>query len=620
MAEHTDSEGLVCCCTSCNDARLPFDQETWQRLTSQDDETSATYGGRVGDTGNVYIDSLVWGQSWDVSTPITYYFDNASSSSAWQPNEIAAYEAALETWSDVANVTFQQVATAAEANFIETLYTDSPGNLGFHGVPGGRRAVGGYNENGYGWDAEGLTPGGLGFATLVHEIGHGLGLAHPHDGGGGSGIFPGVGSAFGDFGDNDLNQGIFTIMSYNGGYQSELGFAPGTAIGDAMGPMAFDIAAIQAIYGANMSARTGDDTYTLPDANRPGTGWSAIWDAGGTDEIVHTGSRGATIDLNAATLENSPTGGGAPSYADGIYGGFTIANGVVIENASGGSGADTIIGNAAANILAGNGGNDTVSGGGGDDILVYTAGDDVLSGGAGRDTANFRPFDAGVWVDLDYAGTEAWTRNNETLATGTWDRIADLDGIESLTGTVHSDFLSGDSGDNTLTYSGGFDWLYGDGGTDAASFADFGSAVWVDLARAGLEGWTRNASDLTGGTWQGITDLDSIENLSGTAFDDYLAGDATANLIDGGGGDDRLRGGDGADTFLVEADFGDDVIVDFDAMEDFVQFSDLGFETGADAIAQARNEGSSVVFEIGDDTLTLANTQVADLGADNVFV
>ena len=58
-------------------------------------------------------------------------------------------------------------------------------------------------------------------------------------------------------------------------------------------------------------------------------------------------SRDARIDLTAATLDYSPTGAGVVSYAQGIFGGYTIANGVVIENAAGSSGNDVLIGNDA---------------------------------------------------------------------------------------------------------------------------------------------------------------------------------------------------------------------------------------------------------------------------------
>ena len=59
-----------------------------------------------------------------------------------------------------------------------------------------------------------------------------------------------------------------------------------------------------------------------------------------------------------------PIAGGAISKVDGIFGGLTIANGVVIENAAGGSGNDTIRGNSADNVIDGKAGDDAVIYGG----------------------------------------------------------------------------------------------------------------------------------------------------------------------------------------------------------------------------------------------------------------
>ena len=85
-------------------------------------------------------------------------------------------------------------------------------------------------------------------------------------------------------GDNDLNQHVYTVMSYVHGSAS-------TTTNDyshIAGPMAFDIAAVQSLYGTNMSFNTGYNVYALPDTNAPGTAWRCIWDAGGVDEIRYT--------------------------------------------------------------------------------------------------------------------------------------------------------------------------------------------------------------------------------------------------------------------------------------------------------------------------------------------
>ena len=93
------------------------------------------------------------------------------------------------------------------------------------------------------------------------------------------------------------------------------------------------------------------------------------------------------IDLRPATLMVDAGGGGYLSFVEREIefqgengtetqtvadGGYTIAFGVVIEDARGGSGADRITGNEVDNLLSGNGGNDVIDGGGGNDTALYS--------------------------------------------------------------------------------------------------------------------------------------------------------------------------------------------------------------------------------------------------------
>jgi serralysin len=149
--------------------------------------------------------------------------------------------------------------------------------------------------------------------------------------------------------------------------------------------MAFDIAALQFLYGANTSFHTGNDVYTLNSTNAPGTFYSCIWDTGNIDTIRNTSAKNATIDLRSATLLHAEGGGGYLSVVDGINGGFTLAKGTLIENATGGGGVDKITGNWTANTLIGNAGNDSINGLGGADKIIGGRGADMLTGGNGAD-------------------------------------------------------------------------------------------------------------------------------------------------------------------------------------------------------------------------------------------
>ncbi|WP_245306229.1 M10 family metallopeptidase C-terminal domain-containing protein, partial [Roseovarius aestuariivivens] len=321
------------------------------------------------------------------------------------PFETAQIASALDSFAAVTQLSFTLTASP-NADFRLGVFDLSAYNAIAFMIPPGEPYAGlmGFDVNYLTWaDPDTgnalLNTGGFMYAVLLEEFGHGLGLAHPHDNGGTSTILEGVTAPVFSYGAGDLNQGVFTIMGYNEGwpagpFSDDYVFVdPATGeqylwideFGYETTPMALDIAVLQAKYGANMATGAGNDVYRLPDLNGPGTGFAAIWDAGGHDRLVHEGSTGATLDLRAATLAPEVGGGGFVSYVEGVRGGFTIAHGVLIEDAIGGDGADLITGNAGANRLQGKGGNDALAGQAGNDTLVGGGGDDRLDGGAGLD-------------------------------------------------------------------------------------------------------------------------------------------------------------------------------------------------------------------------------------------
>jgi serralysin len=457
---------------------------------------------------NPWIDSLVSGGVWrdtpglpSTGGPVTISFTLQFGSDPygllsgyarpWNSEESFAVTNALSTWEAVAAVDFVLASSNQADVWIWSLSNSQiEGYLGFSESPWyslGEPLYSGFNNQVTTWVSSGLARGGYAFSTLVHEFGHLLGLAHPHDGGfdQNGNNFPGVTADFGDYGDYDLNQGIFTVMSYNDGWATQYPTHAAINYGWTATPMALDIAAIQLLYGANTTYAQGNNTYTLPTVNGSGTFWSCIWDTGGVDVISNAGSALASvINLNAAPL-TGPNAGGYVSYAPTIVGGFTIANGVVIENATGGSASDTIVGNTANNLLIGNAGADSLFGDAGNDTLDGGQGADVLSGGAGNDrylldSASDQVIEAsGAGADTVVSlfsmtmptDIEALILGDGpsalNLIGGSGDDILFGNGLSNnLSGGAGNDMLDGGAGDDTLLGGAGRDYLSGGAGND----------------------------------------------------------------------------------------------------------------------------------------------------------
>ena len=500
--------------------------------------------------------------------------------------EIDAVWTALHEFEKVADVVYVETQDRDEANFHYVTYTGTPGPgvslLGSMAPPQeSDEGLALFNSNDERWNAEGLAQGGFSFVTLIHEFGHGHGLAHPHDTGGGSGILRGVEAdgpvADYTLGDFELNQGVFTMMSYEDGWQSSpYGNAETDAgYGYLGGLMALDIAAIQDKYGVNEDWATGNDVYVLKDVNEAGTYFSSIWDGGGTDLIRYNGLRNSNIDLRAATLQYETGGGGWVSFADGIYGGFTIANAVEIENALSGDGNDTITGNDLANVIRSRGGDDSISGGNGDDRIIGGDGADTLHGDNGADVII-----CGTGDDFANGGDGA-------------DNIGGRAGNDTLDGSLGADFIIGQKGDDlilgnlgrdTINGGGGADRLYGNGGDD-----ELNGAAGVDYIEAG-KGDDRVSGGGDGDTLLGGQHDDVVlgnagnDMIFGNAGADVLRGGSGNDHLDGGDGNDYLHGGNGGDVFEFADDFGFDTVGDFTDTEDRLWLVDLREENGGSAL------------------------------------
>jgi serralysin len=363
--------------------------------------------------------------------------DEALISLGWNDYEKGQVMDALNYYEHILGINFEITTDSSLATFRLITTKQEPYGARFYPQDpayGTQQGIGTFNVDSGGWGAfpQSLQEGGFSYSVILHEFGHAFGLSHPHDNGGGSDIMLGVTASQGSYGIYNLNQGVYTVMSYNEAWDfNPDGPSSFTVAGIDNGWStlgAFDIAALQERYGVT-PYHTGNDTYTLTDVVDDAF-YQCIWDSGGNDTIAYNGNLNAQIDLLAATLDYSPTGGGAISFLHNatplpvnsarVKGGFTIANGVVIENATGGGGNDVLLGNAANNVLTGNGGNDTLMGREGNDQILGGAGVDTVFGGDGIDVINL-----GAGDDIFVA--ENGAKSSTKAGSWSWDVITDFD-------------------------------------------------------------------------------------------------------------------------------------------------------------------------------------------------
>jgi Ca2+-binding RTX toxin-like protein len=371
---------------------------------------TAQYAGLAtqGSTGDALVDGLISGAKWN-ATALTYSFPQAVGQ--FTPHYTSAellraidgvvspLTAAMETaaraafaeMSSYTNLAFTELAPSTSITSVDiTLMRTDDTTTAFAYSPGNRVNAG---DAWFGLDASIASPvrGQYGWITMLHELGHSMGLKHSHEAGGIAGAVTPLRDAM-----------EFSLMSYRSYVGASLGGAYTNETSSyAQTFMMLDIAALQAMYGADYSTNSGDSVYTFnastgqmsingsgdpaPGANRI---FRTVWDGGGVDTYDYSNySNNQDISLAAgrwsmfSQVQRADLGGGNEAlgnvYNALLVGGDTRA---LIENANAGSGNDKVEGNQAANILNGNAGNDTVHGQGGDDTINGGIGADMLYG------------------------------------------------------------------------------------------------------------------------------------------------------------------------------------------------------------------------------------------------
>lgn len=271
---------------------------------------------------------------------------------ALNAEQIDAARNALSFWSDVANITFQEVTESTVAvGDIRFAWTGEPYENAVNALawayypshqPSGSDiwfSSGAINHNRVEIYKDSWDIGSSNFRTTLHEIGHALGLSHPWEG------YRPMSETYDNWN--------YTVMSYSPGAYSYRLYPES--------PMISDIAAIQHMYGANMSHNAGDNIYTF-DSETPFL--KTIWDAGGDDTIdISNFNNGSIINLNEGTISKI--------YLDKGESILGIAYGVDIENVRGSAGDDRVIGSGNGNHFFGGDGIDTFEITGNQDDYIF---------------------------------------------------------------------------------------------------------------------------------------------------------------------------------------------------------------------------------------------------------
>lgn len=263
-----------------------------------------------------------------------------------------------------------------------------------------------------------FTPGGFTYQVLMHELGHSLGLEHPHDG-------DTVLTEESDTSDN-------TVMTYNmtRPYQTDFG--------------SMDQEALTYLYGD--AAGTAGVTHTI-DQN----GWLRVVATHDDDLLIGVDGGGAIVGRGG---DDHLIGRQDTDVLRGNTGNDTLEGGLGEDILIGGWDDDHLFGDIRGETvgnsdrLEGGLGRDQLHGQGGDDVLLGQEDNDALFGSSGRDLMN------GGYGN---------------------DRLIGGAGDDTLLGSAGVDRLSGGDGDDILRGGSGFDMLTGGAGADVFRFRQIGA-------------------------------------------------------------------------------------------------------------------------------------------------
>ncbi|NWA81787.1 M10 family metallopeptidase C-terminal domain-containing protein [Pseudomonas sp. D2002] len=506
---------------------------------------------------------------------------------AFSAPQKAAIRKALQAWQDVANIVFKERSADADGSI--AIKADPSTSAGESHLPNRYHndmttTIGTYNAS----DAP--ENGDYFLLTAIHELGHAIGLSHPGD--------------YGKVNDKDKTKRSYadahyeqdtrahSVMSYwNATEQPGHDFQRRQSAV----PLKDDIAAAQKLYGINFKTRntdtvygfnstTGNAYFSLKSANDKPI--FSVWDGGGIDTLDFSGFyQYQIINLRAESY----------SSVGGLKGNVSIAKGVVIENAIGGSGDDDINGNEVGNRLRGGGGADRLRGGAGADIFVYDKAsdstldspDDILDFTSGSDKIDlsglFKNYSVKHFKVVEqFTGRAGEIVLSHDQNSGNGSLSVDLTGrgkadvfIRSVGGIQASDIVTGEG----VAPLNPTPIIQGSGGHDTLDFSGARQNQTIDLRRS--------ASSSAGGLRDNFAMAEGglVENAIGGSGRDRIIGNEVDNTLAGGGGGDVLWGVGGRNTFkyakVTDSIFYDpDQLMDFASGEDTIDLTALATELG----------------------------------------
>ncbi len=497
-------------------------------------------------TGNRNIDATLIGSKWGTLN-LTYSFPTSGSNyngSGYDTNGVSLYHIDLGTQQQAAaRASFAQLSAATGLTFKEITDTDTV-HANIRISQSADNDVGSAYGN-FPSDTRGLSgdiwfgrtnqpyydlafKGTWGYATMMHEIGHTMGLKHGHQDYTNSDLsfyFGGTPRYGTQSLTPDRDGQAWSLMTYTPAPFTNSNFA-GEKANQPQTYMQYDLAALQYLYGANYTTNAGDSVYTFSQTtgemfiNGVGQGapsgnkiFLTVWDGGGNDTIDASNySNGITVDLRPGEFSTFDQSQLANNLA---YQGLT--------NLAPGNIAMSLLYNNDTRSLIEN-----VKGGAGNDVLVGNVANNILDGGAGSDAVIFTNTN-GVTVTLNDTGADVIvSHDGETDTLRSIENIGGTIGNDTLTGNSQDNILSGGaSGADTLIGGAGNDRLIGGGFTVTTSFVVTPESApsKADITKPQT---ANNGSIATAVDTAGAYDIDANANITNSTTIPHATINATA--------------------------------------------------------------------------------------------